>query len=356
MRIDVLSASQVRVWPVMTKNLILCLLLTAITGTPLPALETPWPGIAANLIKAGLVIDGSDPAPADAATTGAAPDVAAPAAAAPDVATPAVATPDQSQPCAGVSFTRNLKYGDSDQNVLDIATGDSNKTSPRPVLVFVVGESFAAGATDAAGPLRDEVMCFAARHGMVGVKVNYRLAPANPWPAGAKDVAAAISWVHENIDLFGGSGEEIVAVGYSVGAFHVASLLAHPEFQERDSGLAAAILVSGIYRPSADASANEKSYFGADTSKYNERSAFPGILNIETPILLAWSALDPPRLVEQGKKLKELLCNSPTHCPHTAVLKNKDGLASAFGFNDSGGSLAEPTLELVREIETRGLP
>jgi acetyl esterase/lipase len=354
MRIDVLFASQVPVWPVMTKYLVLCFLLTAITGTSVPAPE--WPGIAANLIKAGLVTDGSDPAPADAAPAAAAPNATAPDVATPAEATPAVATPDQSQSCAGVSFARNLKYGDSDQNVLDVATSDSNKTSARPVLVFVAGESFAAGATDAAGPLRDEVVCFAARHGMVGVKVNYRLAPANPWPAGAKDVAAAISWVHENIDLFGGSGEEIVAVGYSVGAFHVASLLAHPEFQERDSGLAAAILVSGIYRPSADASANEKSYFGADASKYNERSAFPGILNIETPILLAWSELDPPRLVEQGKKLKELLCNSPTHCPHTAVLKNKDGLASAFGLDASGGSLAEPTLELVREVETRGLP
>jgi acetyl esterase/lipase len=343
----------------MTKYLVLRFLLTAITGTAVPAPE--WPGIAANFIKAGLVTEGSDPAPADAAPAAGAPnatapDVATPAVAKPAVAKPAVATSDQSQSCEGVLFTRNLKYGDSDQNVLDIATGDSSKTSARPVLVFVAGESFAAGATDAAGPLRDEVTCFAARHGMVGVKVNYRLAPANPWPAGAKDVAAAISWVHENIDLFGGSGDEIVAVGYSVGAFHVASLLAHPEFQERDSGLAAAILVSGIYRPGADASANEKSYFGADASKYNERSAFPGILNIETPILLAWSELDPPRLVEQGKKLKELLCNSPTHCPHTAVLKNRDGLASAFGFDASGGSLAEPTLELVREIETRGLP
>jgi len=176
------------------------------------------------------------------------------------------------------------------------------------------------------------------------------------WPAGAKDVAAATSWVHQNIDLFGGSRDEIVAVGYSVGAFHVASFLAHREFQERDSDVAAAILVSGIYHSSADASANEKSYFGADASKYNERSAFPGILNIETPILLAWSALDPPRLVAQGEQLKQLLCNSATHCPHTTVMKSKDGLASAFGPDASGGSLAQPTLELVREIEARGLP
>ncbi len=325
----------------MTKYLVLGFLLTAITGVSVRGAE-PWaPESAANLVKAGLALDGSDPAPADPA--------------------PPAATQDQSQSaCAGVSFTRNLKYGESDQNVLDVATrdstGDSRETSPHPVLVFVAGESFATGASDAAGPLRDEVMCFAVHHGMVAVRVNYRLAPAYPWPAGAKDVAAATSWVHQNIDLFGGSRDEIVAVGYSVGAFHVASFLAHREFQERDSDVAAAILVSGIYHSSADASANEKSYFGADASKYNERSAFPGILNIETPILLAWSALDPPRLVAQGEQLKQLLCNSATHCPHTTVMKSKDGLASAFGPDASGGSLAQPTLELVREIEARGLP
>jgi acetyl esterase/lipase len=196
-------------------------------------------------------------------------------------------------------------------------------------------------------------MCFAARNGMVGVRMTWRLAPANPWPAAARDVAAAASWVHENIDLFGGNPGEIVVVGYSVGAFHVASLLAHPEFSERDSDIAGAVLVSGIYRPSDDASATEKSYFGSDASKYGERSAFPGILRTETPLLLAWSTFDPPRLVAEGEKLKELLCHSPAHCPHTTVFRSRNGLASAFA---PDASLAEPTLELIREIEARGLP
>jgi acetyl esterase/lipase len=186
--------------------------------------------------------------------------------------------------------------------------------------------------------------------------VAYRLAPANPWPTAARDVAAATSWVHENIDLFGGSRDEIVAVGYSVGAFHVASLLAHREFQEQDSVVAGAVLVSGIYRISADASAAEKSYFGTDASKYDERSAFPGILNIETPVLLAWSAQDPPPLVAQGETLKELMCKSPAHCPHTTVLKSRDGLASVLAPDAASGSLFGPMLELVREIETRELP
>jgi hypothetical protein len=130
-------------------------------------------------------------------------------------------------------------------------------------------------------------------------------------------------------------------------------LLGHPEFGERDSYIAGAVLVSGIYRESADASPTEKSYFGSDASKYEERSALPGILNTGTPLLLAWSVLDPPRLVAEGQKLKELLCHSPAHCPHTTVLKSRDDLASAFA---ADASLAAPTLELIREIEARGLP
>jgi acetyl esterase/lipase len=317
---------------VMTRYLALFFLLTT-TAASVRGSEFGFvPDAAARLVRAGLVTDGSDPSPADA-------------------------TPEEAKSCTGVSFSRSLKYGENDLNVLDVATGDSGEASRRPVLLFVAGESFAAesGTPDIAGAIQDQAMCFAARHGMVGVKMTYRLAPAHPWPAGAMDVAAAISWVHQNIDLFGGNPDEIVAFGYSAGAFHVASLLGHPEFQARDSNLAGAVLVSGLYRLGADASATEKSYVGADPGKYEERSAFPGILNIETPLLLAWSATDPPHLVAQGEKLKELMCNAPAHCPHITVLRDRDSLSFAFGLEASGG-LAGPTLELVREIEARGLP
>jgi acetyl esterase/lipase len=276
-----------------------------------------------------------------------------------DPAAPAV-VPEEAKSCEGVTFTRNLRYGESEQNVLEVATGSADiaPAIPRPVLLFVAGESFSVedAAPDAQVPIQDAAMCFAARHGMVGVRMSYRLAPANTWPSGARDVAAATLWLHQNVDLFGGNRDEIVAVGYSVGAFHVASLLAHPEFQIADSDVAAAVLVSGIYRASADASAQEKSYFGVDASQYDQRSAFPGILTIKTPLLLAWSMQDPPRLVAESEVLKQRLCDSPTHCPRSTVLGYRESLASMFEADASGGSLAEPTLELVREIEARGLP
>ena len=318
----------------MTKYFVLGLSLMALPGATVGGTGFA-PEFAAHLMKVGLTGDDSPPSPADAA-------------------------PDLSKACEQVSFTRSLRYGESEQNVLDVATGGSEavQKSPRPVLLFVAGESFSGdvAAPDATDPQQDAAMCFAARNSMVGVRMTYRLAPAYPWPSGARDVAAATSWVHQNIDLFGGSRDEIVAVGYSVGAFHVASLLAHPELQDSESNVAGAVLVSGIYRAGADASAAEKSYFGGDASQYEARSAFPGILNIATPLLLAWSAADPPRLVGEGEKLKEMLCNSATHCPHISVLKDRANLASVFGLDPPGGGLGEPTLELVREIEARGMP
>lgn len=259
--------------------------------------------------------------------------------------------------CEQVTFSRSLRYGESEANVLDVATSETRADTPRPVLLFVVGDTFTGdrAAPDLSRQIQDQAMCFAARNGMVGVRVNYRLAPAATWPKGATDVAAALSWVHGNIDLFNGDAREIVAVGYGAGAFHVASLLAHPEFQSDGADVAAVVLVSGIYRVGKDASDSEKAYLGSDASQYDSRSVFPGILNIDAPILLAWAADDSAGLVAQGEVLKKTLCGAG-HCPRTTRLRSRDGIAAAFGLDGSGDSLAEPTLLLVKQLEARGLP
>lgn len=265
------------------------------------------------------------------------------------------AIPSAEDACAGVSLSRGLKYGESEQNLVDVASLGNKDSAPRPVLLFVAGESFTNEGTSSDWALRAQAICLAARHGMVGVTMAYRRAPANPWPAGAKDVAAATSWVHQNADLFGGDAKAIIAVGYSVGAFHLASFLAHPEFQETDSNLAGAVLVSGIYRPGDETNDGERSYFGADASKYDDRSAFPGILEVEAPIVLAWSLVDPPQLISQGQKLKESLCGAG-HCPRVAEVSDRDTPASVFDLQGSGKSLAERTRQLISQIEMRGLP
>jgi len=257
--------------------------------------------------------------------------------------------------CDGVVLSRKVKYGDSERNLLDVASSADKAPGLRPVLLFVAGDSFADdGGADAAA-LRDQAMCLAAQNGLVGVTMTYRLAPADPWPAGARDVAAAISWIHQNIDLVGGDPQAVVAIGYSVGAFHLASFLAHKELQNTDSSIAGAILISGIYRPGNEAGEGERSYFGTDANTYDARSAFPGILEVDEPIVLAWSSADSPDLVAQAEKLKQRLCGAG-HCPRTAVLSSRFSPASVFGLDGTGESLAGRTKQLISQIETRGLP
>jgi acetyl esterase/lipase len=169
-RVDSMDARLVCAWLMMTRYLALCLLLA--TGVSVRGHEAEFSSrVAAPIVKVGLVLEDS-------------------------ITPPVEATADEAKSCERVTFSRSLKYGEDDLNVLDVATvasQDSPQPASRPVLMFVAGESFAgkSGAPDIAGTMQDQAMCFAARHGMVGVKMTFRLAPANPWPAGARDVAAA---------------------------------------------------------------------------------------------------------------------------------------------------------------------
>lgn len=258
--------------------------------------------------------------------------------------------------CAGVKFTRNVKYGADNLNVLDAATAQTRPDARRPVLVFVAGDSFASGGDEAAmKPLVEQAMCFAASNGLVAFHVSYRVAPAATWPAAAKDVAAAISWVYENADLFGGNAQEIIPVGYGTGAFHVASFLAHKELQEKDDYVAGAVLVSGVYHPATGTTEDDRAYFGADTSTYDSRSAIPGLTEIGEPILLAWSEADAPRFIAQGEKLKQMLCDAG-HCPRTSVLTKPTSPTSVFDLDGESADLHERLRQLIGQIDARGLP
>jgi acetyl esterase/lipase len=315
--------------------LLLLLVLTAVPNAGQRAHE--------NLIKAGLNDD-----PRTTAVPAVTPSPAAPA-------TNEPAASNAPAPCDGVTFTRSLKYGENSRNVLDVATAQSSGMR-RPVVVFVAGDSFAGdGSKTAPNPLVDQAMCFAAQNGLVAFSVSYRLAPASPWPAGSKDVAAAISWIHENADLFGGDKQEIIPIGYATGAFHLASFLAHPEFQERDSYVAGAVLVSGVYRPTPDAGDGEKAYFGTDESKYDSQSALPGLAALDVPLVVAWSRVDAPRFVTQGEKLKDTLCGAG-HCPRFALLTKRGSPASVFDLDGAGSDLHERLRQLIGQIDARGLP
>jgi triacylglycerol lipase len=254
----------------------------------------------------------------------------------------------QKEPYAGVQVLRDLKYGPDARHALDVFIPDGG-AGPRPVLMFVHGGAFVAGNKRAPGsPFYDNIMLAAAREGVIGVNMTYRLAPQHKWPAGASDVGLAVKWVREVIGRYGGDPRHVYLMGHSAGAVHVASYLAFPEHQRvGGTGVAGAILVSGLYAfEGVKPDSRELAYFG-DKAGTAEVSSLPGLLATPTPLLVAYAALDPQNFIEQAQLLKELRCVRGK-CPRFVQLKDHSHMSEVYAINTADRSLAGPIVEFVK--------
>ncbi|MFP7254679.1 carboxylesterase family protein [Terribacillus goriensis] len=106
------------------------------------------------------------------------------------------------------------------------------------MVVYIHGGGFEYGANT---QITSDLSGLASTGQVVGVSVNYRLG-ALGWFSlsqyggvfeeatnlGLQDVIAALNWVKENIDRFGGDPENVTVTGHSGGAFISAALLAAP--------------------------------------------------------------------------------------------------------------------------------
>ncbi len=112
----------------------------------------------------------------------------------------------EKEPYRGIKVERDIKYGPAERNLLDVFT-PATDSNAQPVLIFIHGGAFATEDKHNAGsPFYDNIALWAARHGFIGVTMNYRLVPQSPWPAGAEDIALAVKWVADNIGSRGGDG------------------------------------------------------------------------------------------------------------------------------------------------------
>ncbi len=122
---------------------------------------------------------------------------------------------------------------------LNVWTGAKNTKAKRPVLVYIYGGGFQSGG--AACPIYDGTAM--ADKGVVFVSINYRVGPfgflAHPDLSkeaeygssgnyGLLDMIAALKWVNENIEAFGGDPQNVTIAGQSAGAFGVNFLTASP--------------------------------------------------------------------------------------------------------------------------------
>lgn len=124
-----------------------------------------------------------------------------------------------------VEVIRDVAYGDSglSEHRLDIyrprglTRGELDRV---PVVLYVHGGGFRILSKDT-----HWVMGLAfARRGYLVFNVSYRLAPKHPFPAAVEDVSAALEWVLENAERYGGDLDRLAFAGESAGANLVTSL------------------------------------------------------------------------------------------------------------------------------------
>ena len=101
-------------------------------------------------------------------------------------------------------------------------------TATSPVVIYVHGGAWAIG--DKASSLDNKINLFSSL-GYMLVSINYRLSPSTAstdpnrimYPTHNNDVADAVKWIYDNINIYGGNKLKIALLGHSAGA-HLVSL------------------------------------------------------------------------------------------------------------------------------------
>lgn len=146
---------------------------------------------------------------------------------------------------AKVRVVRDIAYRDTGERAHRLDVHIPEASGPRPVVLYVHGGGFRILSKET-----HWVMALAfARKGYVVVNIDYRLAPAHPFPAAIEDASHALLWAGRNVQDYGGDPNRIILAGESAGANLVTSLAIATSYR-RPEPFAQALFDEGI-RPRA---------------------------------------------------------------------------------------------------------
>jgi acetyl esterase/lipase len=252
----------------------------------------------------------------------------------------------QREPYPNVTVARDVSYGADPLNTFDIFAPQSAPTAARTVVFYLHGGGFERGDKRMPGtPFYDNLMLWLARQGMVGVNMNYRLAPKHTWPAVEEDMAAAIAWVQAHIAQFGGNPERIVLWGESAGASLIAGYLGDPQFHgQRGQGVSGAVLNSGIYellRPHP--------YFASELAQTRSRSRIASMAALTIPLFVSCTEIDLPAAISQAEKVRSTrqAAGQPTTY---AMFRDHSHISQNYSIGTADTSVSGPILEFIRQL------
>jgi acetyl esterase/lipase len=235
----------------------------------------------------------------------------------------------------------DVAYGTHGRQRLDVYLPAGR---PRGSVVFVHGGGFVAGDKNSDGAFYANVGRWLARSGYVGVLPNYRLAPGDPWPAGAVDLQLAMHWVAENRVALGTASVPTVAFGQSAGASHVASWL----FDDAARGgvavpVDAVLLMNGFYAPEAPLPAGPRAYFGDDPALYPQRAPITHVRETPLPLFLITAEFDPGWIAQHTYALARALTLANGRSPQFQYFRGHNHVSTAQ-------SLGSPQKDVAAEV------
>lgn len=248
----------------------------------------------------------------------------------------------------GIEVRRELAYGPDPRHRADVFTRQGVGGQGRPILVYAYGGGFrGAYRSSPDSPFYDNIGYWAAENGLVGITIQYRLAPEFTYPAGAEDIARVVAWVREHAAQWGGDPAKVFLWGHSSGAAHTADYLVRTP----GAPVRAAILMSGIY-DLGEGPSMWSHYYGEDASKYPERSSLQGLIQLPLPIMAVWAELDAPNFIPDTERLVRGRREAGRPVVEV-VLPGHSHLSEAYAIGTEDVSLAEPLLRFIREHSDR---
>jgi len=252
---------------------------------------------------------------------------------------------------AGITVTPDLAYGPHARQQLNVFAPEGANNAP--VVVFVHGGAFVRGNKSDNGEIYDNVLYYFARHGYVGVNIEYRLAPEAQYPGAAEDVRDALGWIHRKIAEYGGNPKRIFLIGHSAGGTHVGTYVFDPVLQRsEDDGVAGVLLVSARLRadvspanPNAQA---VRAYFGTDASLYDARSPVTHAAKSKLPVMLAIAEFENPLLDGYGAEMYQALRNSRERTPRFVQLMAHNHTSIMAHLNTAEDYLGEEMLTFMK--------
>jgi acetyl esterase/lipase len=214
---------------------------------------------------------------------------------------------------AGIGIKRDISYKGKSPNIrnfLDVYYPKNTET-PKDVLVFIHGGSWNSGKKDTYWWLGKNM----ASKNVVSVIINYSLSPESQYEAMAYDCSAALKWVKDSIETYGGSPARIFVMGHSAGG-HLAALINNdPRFFKKAgilNPIRAVILNDGFgldmfeYLNAAKKNKQTESFlntFSKDVNLWKTGSPMFYLENVQNPFLVFVGEHTYPAIKLQSDRL-----------------------------------------------------